>query len=266
MPNQRIETHSINYKLRDLNMEDVIGLFRFVLSIHPENPFTRQELVAEPENASRMQKYKRFFFSVISEHRQKHPQKMGGLNKPVTSDMTYVGAKNQKGSNDNIQEFQETNVYTIMNITFNEKRRHTQRSKVVRSESIHNVGGFADEEVYYDSPWWFDGCGISHSVYMAARWDVGSCNHKEMQYTNPQTINNNALNRISNNNVENAHIPLKLGNKTRRGFGARCGVEGKKNRQKWSDYLDWRNTFTNATPIDSLIVFIGQLRTLYNIK
>eukprot|EP01084_Bolivina_argentea_P048996 90177_1 len=103
---------------------------------------------------------------MCAEYRNRYPRKMGGINRPVTSDMTYVGAKNAKGTNDNIKEHKETNVYSICEITFNEKRRHTQRSLIARTESIDNVGGFIDYEVYRDSPYWQDGCGISHSVFM----------------------------------------------------------------------------------------------------
>ncbi len=115
------------------------------------------------------------------------------------------------------------------------------------------------------APYWQDGCGISHSKFMYDRYDVGSCNHKKMEYTDPQTINRNSLQRISNNIVENCHITVKLGNKTRRGYGSRCGEKGKKNRQRWMTYIDWRNTNTNATPIDTLIVFMSHLRKLHNI-
>eukprot|EP01084_Bolivina_argentea_P063483 115904_1 len=266
MPNQSIAPYFINTLLRDLSMDDIICLLRFAVSMDPENTFRRQSNIVHPKNQTKMQQYKNVFFRVCSEYREKHHQKMGGIISPVTSDMTYVGATNKKGTNDNIAEHQETNVYTICEVTYNEKRRHTQRSKIVQSESIDNIGGFADKEVYHQSPWWMDGCGVSHSKFMGDRFAVGSCNHKDVKYTHPQTINKNALQRISNNNVENAHIPVKLGNKTRRGYGARCGDIGKKNRQKWMDYIDWRNTYTNATPIDTLIVFVTQLKDLYNIK
>ena len=195
----------------------------------------------------------------------KIPVTLGDNDSVLEIDGTYFGKDWKHGKKGTCPKGYRTKMwFRIIERNFTDKLRHRRRTFIVREESDAECIPLMLKHITTDRKVtiFADGCAFGDSKKMRShsdRFHIDQCSHTDEMWVKHGTEYKDAHDKVHDNTCESSFQYDKLLSKSHFGLDKRNMALS----FAWLSESDWRNNYTDMTPIDSLFTLIKQCTMLY---
>ena len=253
-----------NTLIAQLNWKDIRRLLVFICSMQSGQTRKNHELMCNIDHNS-YQKFWDIVTSVAKDFITKHPP-LNAETRELTGDGAYFGQKKLKFGR-KIPQYKKTNLFRLIEIQYNDKNSHNQRTTACISVSVNDLGDFLKENIFKkETKLYLDGCGIGRSHFVQNLCNVKHCNHANGEWTRKSIYKKqNKYETVTNNLSESLWNRDKIKEKNSRGLiRKRTSHLNALYYDKYNAFTDWKYSYTSPTSnTDLAITFIGHVYALY---